>query len=395
MKNKAKTKLKNILLFICLPLVILSLVIFLSAFIFKLYQTPSNQTFTPVKTINISEPFSAKFYFNDKSGTNDFPDLIVKNINSSKKTINIAMYSIDNIAIRDALFAAAKRGVLINLILSNSQETGEKVLLKNGGANLKFTFVGVGGTGYMHHKFMLIDQGDVNQKLFFGSYNFTELQGKFDPSFIMETSRPEIINVFSEEFNRLTSDQTWQAKKAKDYNPFAAKIKYPEGDLEIWFTPEPKGNSLKDRMLSLIKNANSNLKIMTWYITDKDIAAALISRAKTLPITIITDDFNWSNSSSVFPIMAAQKDRQKLDNLQMITDVKRNAEVQKIIKDDTFNSFLHHHLLIIDDTTAVFGTNNWSSGGFFLNDESIMISNIRSVVSAFEQSYLLNYNLNR
>ena len=395
MKNKTKTKLKNLLLFICLPLIILSLVIFLSAFIFKLYQTPSNKTFTPVKTININEPFSAKFYFNDKSGTNDFSDLIVKNINSSHKTIEIALYSIDSTAIRDALFAAAKRGVLVNLILSNSQETGETILLKNGGANLKFTFIGVGGTGYMHHKFMLIDQGDANQKLFFGSYNFTELQGKFDPSFIMETSRPEIINVFSEEFNRLSSNQTWQAKKTKNYNPFAARIEYPEGYLEIWFPPEPKSNSLKDRMLSLIKNATSNLKIMTWYITDKDIAAALISRAKTLPITIITDDYNWSNSSSVFPIMAAQKDRQKLDNLQMITDLKRNTEVQKIIKDDTFNSFLHHHLLIVDDATAVFGTNNWSSGGFFLNDESIMISNISSVVSAFEQSYLLNYNINK
>ena len=390
MKNKNKNNWRQPLLFVGLPLFILGLIIYLSIFIYHLYQRPDNQTFEPAKIINVSEPFSANFYFNDKLGSNDFADLIVKNIDNAKKSISLAMYSMDSTEIKDALLRASSRGVNVNLIFSNKHQAGELSLFQGKGDNINISFVGINNDGYMHHKFLIIDRGEATQKLFFSSYNFTDIQGKFDPSFIMETSRPEIVSVFGDEFDRLSSNEKWLAKKAKNYNPFAALINYPEGYLEIWFTPEYGNNNIKERMLSLIKNASSNIKIMAWYITDKDIASALTIKSKEKPVTIVTDDYNWSTTGYVFPIIAA------LNNLELVKDTKRNAQVSAILKNnDDLNSFLHHHLLIVDDKIALFGTNNWSSSGFFNNDESVMVSNISSVVSAFKQSYLFNYNTNR
>ncbi len=58
--------------------------------------------------------------------------------------------------------------------------------------------------------------------------------------------------------------------------------------------------------------------------------------------------------------------------------------------EEDFNSFLHHHLLLVDGTIAVFGTNNWSTNGFFNNNESIMISNIPYMFQSFKQAFDAN-----
>jgi phosphatidylserine/phosphatidylglycerophosphate/cardiolipin synthase-like enzyme len=390
--NKFTKIIKKNFVLIILPLMLLILIAYLSVFIFKVYKQTNNQVFTPVETIEVNEPFSGNFHFNDILGKDDFSNLIVDNINKSTKTVELAMYSMDNTDIRDALFAAAGRGVKISLLFSRKHAAGETKFLANKPSNITLTFVGSASSDYMHHKFLLIDRGEVNQKLFFGSYNYTYIQGKFDPSFIMETSRPELVRIFGTEFDRLLSNDKWLAKKNASYNPFAALVKYSDGYLEIWFTPEPGNNNIKNRMIGLIEGATSNIKIMAWYITDKDIASILAVKAKTTPVSIITDDSNWSAVGSAFPILSAQKERQKLDNLEIITDSKRNLEVSKILRKSDLNSFLHHHLLIIDDKIALFGTNNWSFSGFFVNDESVMVSNIGSIVSSFKKSFLYNYN---
>lgn len=388
-------KFKKIVILVVLPLSMFGLIFLLSNLLFNLYKRPVNVDFAPVKIIEITEPFSGSLHFNDELGKDDFSNLIIKNIDNSQKTIELAMYSIDSVSIKDAILRASNRGVMVNLIFSNQHEVGELELFKDRNSNVKISFLGVSSDSYMHHKFLLIDRGERNQKLFFGSYNFTNIQGLFDPSFIFETNRPEIINVFGEEFVRLTTVDGWGVKKSKEYNPFAVLIKYPEGYLEIWFPPESSSNNIKERMLGLIKAANSNIKIMIWHLTDKDIASVLATKAKNTPVSIVTDDFNLEKADSVFPILSAQKKRQHLDSLEIVSDANRNAQIQKILKNTDLNSFLHQHLLIVDDQTVVFGTNNWSSSGFFANDESVMVSNIPSVVSAFTQSYSYNYNTNK
>lgn len=379
---------------IALPLLLLILCLYLGLTFFSLYQNREVTKSKPARTIEVNEPFTANLYFNDELGLDVFSELIINGLDSAKNKIELAMYSMDNTAVRDALYRAAARGVLINLIFSDKHENGVKNLFNNNHKNLKISFIS-SNDGSMHHKFLLIDRGSTQQKLFFGSYNFTNIQGKYDPSFMLTTERPELIWVFGDEFERLAGGIPGGVKESTNYNPYAALIKYPEGFIEIWFSPGLVNNNIKDRMLSLIKNSRSNIKIMTWSLTDKDVAAELALKSKQIPVSIITDDYNWSAAGSAFPILAAQKNRQNLNNLEIITDSNRNQEIAKILPNNDLNSFLHHHLLVVDDRVAVFGTNNWSSNGFFRNDESMMITNIKSLIKAFEQSYTVNYNKNK
>jgi phosphatidylserine/phosphatidylglycerophosphate/cardiolipin synthase-like enzyme len=389
-KNK---KLRKRLITI-MPLLLLFLAVYSIFLVINYYQEPVVDKISPVNEIKISEPFSGELFFNDNLGDEKLSALVVSSIDKAEKSVDLAMYSLDDLNIRNSLMAAANRGVLVTIVFSSKHEASERSFFAGHGNNLRLLFVGDEETGYMHHKFMLVDKGLSSQQLFFGSYNFTEIQDMFDPSFLMITSREELVTLFSEEFTRLLSKVLWLEKKSLNYNSFAAKIEYQDGFLELWFPPSNNNFNLKSRMTALIDQAKSNIKVMIWYLTDSDIASSLLFKAKNIPVSIITDDFNWSSAQSIFPVMQKQKERQGINNLTFITDEKRNSEILKFIPGSDLNSFLHHHTIIIDDELVLFGTNNWSSGGFFRNDESVMISNINSIVKAFNQSYLNNLKAN-
>lgn len=374
---------------------LLFLTIFLVFSVVNYYQKPEIKWLTiPEKELLINEPFSGNLYFNDTLGYNTFSPLVVSGIERAEKSIELAMYSFDSLVIRDALIRAADRGVAVKIIFSSKHEVGENNFFSEAQDKIQLKFLDQ-KKGYMHHKFMIVDGGQPSQELFFGSYNFTEIQDKFDPSFLMITKRPEIVSLFGEEFDRLDNEDSWLSKKTLSYNPFKARIIYPEGFLEIWFLPENNNYSLKSKMISLIKEAKNSLQIMIWLLTDNDLASAFLYQAKKIPVSIITDDFNWSAKGSFFPIMEKQKQRQEITNLQFVTDEKRNQEVLKFFPDSDLNSFLHHHTLIIDDDLVIFGTNNWSGGGFLRNDESVMISNLDNLVLAFKNSYNNNLKANK
>ncbi len=343
--------------------------------------------FTPAETIEVVEPFSGQLYFNTDFGQTYLSSLIIDAIDKAEVQIEVAVYSMDHPLIRDALYRAANRGVAVKLLLSEKRKETHDLVFHNPPQNISRVDAGFESSrGSMHHKFILIDRNFESAKLLFGSYNFTALQEKFDPSFVLETTRPEIIDVFGREFNRM-----YTGSPLTDRNPYAALLRYPEGYLEIWFTPASVNEiGLRTRFLGLIASAKKIIEVLIWNLTDTTITQAFIEKSKEgVPITILTDDSNYSLEDSAFPFLNSQKELYNLHNLQIFTDHIRNIEIQEVYGEEDFNSFLHHHLLLVDDV-AVFGTNNWSTNGFFNNNESIMISTVPYIVSSFKQTFDAN-----
>lgn len=393
-ENNKNFKYKKIFFYFILPLFLLLAIGFIAFNIFNLYKEDIAYVFEPAKVINIDEDFSANIYFNDFFNTKVFSLPIITALEQASDSIELAMYSMDNAEIKESILRAARRGVKVDLLFDDKQEDFINEFFQDGGSSMTIKFAD-SKSGHMHHKFLIIDRNKENAKLFFGSFNYTHLQEKFDPSFVMETGRPEVVDVFGEEFDRINEKETINLKKTDDYNPFAALINYSDGWLEIWFSPASSENSAKQRMLSLITGAKDDIKAMIWHFTDLDVASALLRKSKKIPVSIITDDYNWDNNNSVFPSMLAQKKKHKFRRLSLINDTKHGQEVTSIFRDGSFNSFLHHHTLILDEKITFFGTNNWSKGGFFRNDESIMISNIDSITKTFVRSYKRNYQFNK
>ncbi len=353
----------------------------------------SFDAYHPKKDINIQKSFEGELFFNDEPETTIFSDLIISEINKAQKSIEIGIFSFNMYDVYYALIEAQKRGVEITIVLDQSR----KLKYDNtfGQASI-FDVSGVGGDietsgDYMHHKFLIIDRGTENQTLLEGSFNYTTLQQKYDPSFILKTSDEEVIEAFSEEYDIIKDGDRGYKKLIEDsYKPFNSKIQYDNGFVEVWFGPGFKENSVKQRTLDLIEEANESIDIIIWRMTDDDIAKALFKKADSgVKVRILTDDYYiWSKDSAISTLFkeAIEKD---LKNIEIVSDFRKTLSFQN--EAEYFNPYLHQHTMIIDDAIVLTGTNNWTYNGFFKNDESILVSDVDFFVKGFMDSFSTHY----
>jgi phosphatidylserine/phosphatidylglycerophosphate/cardiolipin synthase-like enzyme len=393
---KRKRKYKNIIISVFLTFIFLSLVLLYLSLKLN-FSYSENVFYLPKQEIHINEDFEGKLYFNDEINGSKFKDLILDSIKKAQKTIDVSVYSINMNEIAHALSVAQKKGIEVNIILDKSKKKQHDIVFDE---DLDLNTLEMGsGYGreqtYMHHKFVLFDKDTENAKLLFGSFNYTYLQEKYDPSFILETRNKDIINSFGEEnYLMLEGVRGYQKIQTDNYKPFAKKINYNNGFVEVWFSPGFKKNSIKQRMLDLIDSSRENIDILIWRLTDSDIVKKLIEKAREgVQVRIITDDYYvWSNNSALQRLTRDLKDN-TVNNIEIISDLYRTLNFQNInySKKNYFNPYLHQHALIIDNNIVLSGTNNWSYNGFFRNDESIMISDVPFWVDGFKSSFDYQY----
>jgi phosphatidylserine/phosphatidylglycerophosphate/cardiolipin synthase-like enzyme len=355
----------------------------------------------PKNEIALDHNFEGQLFFNDKDGSDEFKKIITESIISAKKSIDVAIYSIDDIEIISLLEEKKLQGLDINIIVPKSKQDSHKDVFKD--TNLEIIqltrnhfFEKI--ESLMHHKFIIIDKFEENQKIIFTSANLTKIQNDYDPNFLLLTKETEIIKTFVEEFELLKNRKTSiQKLRDKNFQPFSKKALFLNGFMEIWFSPGYRKNSVKTRVLDLINNAENSIEIIAWQLNDYEIFKALSKRAKEgINITIIADDYYlWSEYSIVKELFYLQKNINK--NIKIISDSFTSIAIQdgyiknnnQLIKE--FNSFLHHHTMIIDKKILVMGTNNWGKNGFYNNDESIIVTDIKHLVDSYTNylSYLL------
>lgn len=357
----------------------------------------------PAVSITTEKPVSAELLFNNEPGTDIFSERIVAEIGQAQHSLEIAMYAFSSVKLKAAVYEAQRRGVKVTIITDFRKRDNHEAFFADAVKDIKRLDVGAetaNKTILMHHKFALIDRGELSQKLLFGSYNWTDLQEKYDPSFLMVSSNPELIASFGREFERLLAGQAGTQKlRDQAYHPWDLELKAAGYTSEVWFSPGREGDGIKARLSSLINSAQQEIQIMIWDFTDKELAVDLIRRARQgVKVTIITDTWNFYNKNSVFLYLAEAKQRYKLDNFELIVDKlggdKNIVAVDAPDLDEGFDPFLHLHVLIADGQKVLFGTNNWSRAGSYFNDESMMISEDPAIVAAFYQTFIYQYQHN-
>jgi len=124
-------------------------------------------------------------------------DLIIKEINQAKKSIDIAMYAFTKRDIAWAIVKAKKRGVRVRIIL-------DKKSSKSRYSKFKFfqnkEIIPRPIKRTMHNKFALID-GNL---LITGSYNWTaNAENNNHENILFIRNSPEVIKAYSDRFERL------------------------------------------------------------------------------------------------------------------------------------------------------------------------------------------------
>jgi phosphatidylserine/phosphatidylglycerophosphate/cardiolipin synthase-like enzyme len=382
MKYKKNKKILALSIFIALAIII---VFFLAIKIASYFFITNKQ----VKIVSSKTPVNLSLFFNN-NGQNDFSKKIVQEIDKSSVSLEIAVYSIKSIEIRDAILRAYLRGVKIVIITDFRKQAIHDEFFKDLPAGIKRLNLGSNvppKTFLMHHKFALIDRNTKQERLIFGSNNWTELQDQYDKGFMVITDNYDLISGFGREFDRLNKGLSGPDKfKDNFYNSYDLNLLDDKNQYQIFFGPSKNETGLSLAIKNMILNAKSSIKIMTWDFTDKNIADLLIKRAKQgISIEVIGDSFNVSNSKSVFNYLSSQN----LENLEVLTD---SSVLKNATSSESIDPFMHYHVIITDDSKVMFGSNNLSYAGSYLNDESVIITNDSSLTSSFFKVFKTNWN---
>lgn len=360
---------------------------FLNTYKFSIYNKS-----IPAKTLQVNTPFESNVYFNNILGQDIFLDKIVEQIDNATSTVELAMFSFDSYKIKDALYRANDRGVSVTLLLDKSRQSKHDRIFNDLPKGIKKIDIGSYDPNisieniYMHHKFLLIDRGNpAKNTLITGSMDFTSKGEKYEQSFYFITQDSTLISLYGLLFNTLKKDIT-STKKLKEfsYNPWFAHIQYSDSYIDLWVSPGFKQHSIKYKVIDLIKNAQKNITILMWQFNDKEIAQALVEKAKKgTTITLISDDLVANSADSSIPYLQEKVKTLSLENFLILLDSKQKESIDTSILGQNFNPFIHHHAMIVDEKTLVIGTNNWTTWGFYKNDEDTIITDNKYLIGEF------------
>ncbi len=343
----------------------------------------NRKNITPAKNnfINLKQPTltcsssGVKVYYTDfskkltpdKNCTETVCKEVLKLINNTKETLDIAIYGYDNIPnITSALVKAKNRGVNIRFVYDENFNPAKTYYKDNNIiANLSVQHRSDRGNTatisnmLMHNKFLISDK----QTILTGSMNLskTGLSG-YDVNDIIIISSKEIAELYTKEFEQMLGGNFHTKKdKITDNKIFTLG----NSQIEILFSPKDKSSN---RITQIIKNAKFYIYIPTFLITHTQIANELINaknRGVDVRIIIDANSANTRNSKHAM--------------------LRQNGI---LLKTENYAGKLHSKTIIIDDEYLITGSMNLSNSGENKNDENTIIIKNSQIAKHHKEFFL-------
>jgi phosphatidylserine/phosphatidylglycerophosphate/cardiolipin synthase-like enzyme len=310
-------------------------------------------TDTNLKTNTKTASYNIMYAF---TKTNQHPEkLLIDAINTSEKTMDIAIYSITQKDIVNAIINAKKRGVIVRVITDKqeSENKSQDLILssfqkENIPVRVKTT------TGLMHLKLTIID----NQIITVGSFNYTTQATIYNDEVILKINDKKIATdcetVFNEMWNNTKMDK-------------AQKLPFVSGSIKYAFT---KDNQHPEKLLiEAINSAKKSLDISIYSITHKDIINAIVNAKKRgVVVRVITDKTESKNKSQI----------------QQLTILKNNDITVKI---KNTNGLMHLKLTVIDNSSFAIGSFNYTYQASTNNDEILLLIPNQDIAINFDNIF--------
>lgn len=135
-------------------------------------------------------------------------------------------------------------------------------------------------------------------------------------------------------------------------------------DADACFSP---GTDCLNRILSLCNNARSQIAVCVFTISCNEISAALLAaHQRGIKVRIITDNDKRNDKGS---------------------DVYRLAQAGIPVTVDKTEYHMHHKFALFDNRTLLSGSFNWTRSATKYNQENILTTNNRTLVSAFSKEF--------
>lgn len=285
---------------------------------------------------------------------------LIKQINSSQKSIDIALYGInEQNEIIDALKSAKQHGVKIRAVADNSENI-ENVYPDTIKFAKEFNAKYNSSNTLMHNKFIIFD----DKYIFMGSINLSPAgTSGYNANIAVIIKSENLAKNYRQEFNQMYDGKFSTHKK------HFAKINAntPKTAFEIYFSP--KDDVLHNGILPKIQKAQKKIYLSSFYLTDRELVDNLI-KAKNRNVEVIV----------ILDALSSMKFKDRIINL-------RNANIP--VKVENWGGKNHEKTIMIDDEYLILGSCNFTKSGFYKNDENTLIIKNEDIAK-FYADYFLN-----
>lgn len=276
------------------------------------------------------------------------PDKVfVKLVSQAKKTLDIAIFDIEEENTCKALIKAKKRGVKVRIV-TDSDSLNDKVKFSQPRQVIEdmkkagIPIVDDQRSGLMHHKFAIID----DEIVLTGSLNLTVNALFRDNNNALKIVSKELAQSYKAEFERLFTEKIFGPN---DHAVPYKTVNVAGAEISVYFSP--KGGT-SQATLDEIKKAKKSIKFMTFSLTDKEVLDTLIAKNKEgVHIEGIFDGCMISKYSLYYTLL--------------------RKEILVYI--DGNQALLHNKVFIIDDSTIITGSYNFSKNAENNNNENTLI----------------------
>ena len=285
-------------------------------------------------------------------------------LDAAEETLDIAMYSISDSGIMDALERAVERGVSVRLLFQaanadrRSPEGSRSAKLEDMGIDARYI------NKIMHHKFVIIDGPRLDLEhardglLITGSANWSFSGGtKNDENTVFVKGSPELMLRFQKEFNLMwanSRDFVWaefdtipwtEVYEADIPDEPGVGVRFTSANFTVGpranYGPTFSGirgsNEVSDSLVALIESANRSIWVASGHLRSKPVSEALMAKAAANPeldIRVYLDGQEY--------LSAAYHDRQLADRATCL-DEAGDSEARR--SDCTDKGFLYGYAL--------------------------------------------------
>jgi len=287
---------------------------------------------------------------------------LLDRIDAARSSVRAAIYALDRVSVRDALIAAHRRGVRVEVVADDDA-------YDQGRYHLHFRALEIAGipvvlderSSLMHHKFFVVD----GQTVWTGSTNMTDTGFTFNHNNGMVITSTHLAYAWGLEFHEMFALGRFGRAKADNTRH---RFDFQEMAVESYFSPT---DGAEDRVLAEVARADSSIYFAIFSFTSDTLADALL------------DEFGEG------AVVKGVWDRLGASNLY--SEDERLCEAGIPIKIENFGGKVHHKFMVIDvdgeDPTVITGSMNWSASGAEENDENTLIIHDRAVAQRYYQEW--------
>ena len=318
---------------------------------------------------------------NAANGNINLAEKIISRINQAVYSIDIALYSFDNLNnVEQAIIAAKNRGVKVRFVYDQRDiQSGAQALL-NAGILMSQK---PDNTGLMHNKIAIFDARDedpINDWVWTGSWNWRDSDWYNNA---IEINDPSLAETYTTEFEEMwgSSTDTPDPANAKfgKYKIDNTNHNFTIGGIEVesYFSPSDQTES---HIVNSINTADTSVYFGLLAFTSDPISGAIQNRHNNFSMNdcrgIISDA---NNQGSEF---------------QVLLDMFPNE-----IFDDADGDFKLHHKFGTVDASNIYsnpqtitGSHNWSAAANERNDENTLIFHDIYITNQYMQAFKAMYN---